>query len=366
MGRKSPSGAAYAATAAAVSLPALLPPWKGRNGWPGQRRWQIKGLAPRRSPSALASVAPARIASYLVQRPRRRFCNGLQPRTCAPLHILLHKRALPPYILQAMTVDPICAPTPAEVPLPHAPLARVLAQVKFPPVLALNKDDATAGFQDAIRARYPVLRPEAVQGFGFGPGIGVGVIRVEPQRAWRFLDISGAWRVTLAQDFLSLETTAYDSRQDFLARLSEVLTALSDHVRPALADRIGLRYIDQVVGEHEAAIGQLVRPEVVGLAATPAAARIRHTISETLFDLGEFNLLMRSGQLPPQTTPDPSVLPAVDQKSWILDLDMATKEPRPFEPGSIVELSRHFAERIYTVFRWAVSDEFLRRFGGQP
>ena len=31
-----------------------------------------------------------------------------------------------------------------------------------------------------------------------------------------------------------------------------------------------------------------------------------------------------------------------------------------------VAQARSFAERIYSIFRWAVTDEFLRRYGGQP
>jgi len=32
----------------------------------------------------------------------------------------------------------------------------------------------------------------------------------------------------------------------------------------------------------------------------------------------------------------------------------------------VIQQTRAFAERIYGIFRWAVSDEFLRKYGGQP
>ena len=53
---------------------------------------------------------------------------------------------------------PFAGPAPAEVPLPRAPLARVIAQVRFPPNLALDKAEEVSGFQKAIRADYPVLQ----------------------------------------------------------------------------------------------------------------------------------------------------------------------------------------------------------------
>ena len=33
---------------------------------------------------------------------------------------------------------------------------------------------------------------------------------------------------------------------------------------------------------------------------------------------------------------------------------------------SLAKSAQRFAERIYTIFRWAVTDDFLRRYGGTP
>ncbi|MGD8207441.1 MAG: TIGR04255 family protein, partial [Thiohalocapsa sp.] len=55
---------------------------------------------------------------------------------------------------------PLTGPPPAEVPLSDAPLVRVIAQVRFPLVASVEKGDFIAPFQEAIRAEYPVLRPE--------------------------------------------------------------------------------------------------------------------------------------------------------------------------------------------------------------
>ncbi len=50
------------------------------------------------------------------------------------------------------------AEVPDEVPLPNAPLARVLAQIRFPPILSIRKADSVADFQEALRTEYPNLR----------------------------------------------------------------------------------------------------------------------------------------------------------------------------------------------------------------
>lgn len=54
--------------------------------------------------------------------------------------------------------DPLVGPVPAEVPLPDAPLVRVIAQVRFSEILDVEKREFVAGFQGASRHAYPILR----------------------------------------------------------------------------------------------------------------------------------------------------------------------------------------------------------------
>jgi hypothetical protein len=57
---------------------------------------------------------------------------------------------------------PLVVPLPTEVPLKDAPLVRVIAQLRFPDSLSVGQRDSIAPFQEAIRAKYPVLRQTAV------------------------------------------------------------------------------------------------------------------------------------------------------------------------------------------------------------
>ena len=54
------------------------------------------------------------------------------------------------------------------------------------------------------------------------------------------------------------------------------------------------------------------------------------------------------------------------EPSWILDLDMSLSKNREFSIEAMISEAKRFSERIYTFFRWVVTDEFLRRFGGEP
>jgi uncharacterized protein (TIGR04255 family) len=259
-------------------------------------------------------------------------------------------------------IDPIVAPVPAEVPLRDAPLVRVIAQVRFPLVIAIQQREFVAPFQEAIRKRYPVLRQEQMQGLLLGPS---GVVQVAPSPVWRFSDAAASWRVSLAPEFLAIETTKYSSRDDFLARFEDVVRALAEHVDPQVADRVGLRYIDRIAVNSPNEISPLVRPEVLGFIASKAATHLQHSLCESTFAVEQNRLLTRWGTLPPNTTYDAGALEPVAHRSWVLDLDHFRETSQPFVVDDLVREARAFAERIYAVFRWAVTPEFLRRHGGQ-
>lgn len=263
---------------------------------------------------------------------------------------------------------PLTGPPPPEVPLADPPLVRVIAQVRFPLIASVEKREFIASFQEAVREYYPVLRPEEERSVVLGSQ---GVLEARSNSLWRFHEARGAWRVTLAPEFLALETTKYSSREDFMERLRLVLEALKEHVDPKVLDRLGVRYIDRVFGENLSALPQLVRPEVAGVLVSPLAVRAQRAISENVFILpgNAGQVIARWGLLAPQTTIDPAALEAIEEPSWILDTDAFQSfeaGSRQLDVASVVEQARGFAERIYSIFRWAVTDEFLRRYGGEP
>ena len=261
--------------------------------------------------------------------------------------------------------DPLVAPPPKEVPLRDAPLVRVIAQVRFSPILSVQQPEFIAPFQEAIRAAYPALRREHAQSLLVGPQ---GVASGQRQVAWRFADVDGAWRVSLAPEFVALETTTYSSRGDFIGRMQAVLEAVAKHLEPAVLQRVGLRYIDRVTGEALEDIANLVRPEMLGIVNTPLFQHARHEFSETLLDVPDIGgqLRARWGHLPAGSTVDPNAIEPIDEPSWILDIDMFSAHEGPFASDLLIEGLGRFAERLYTMFRWTVTEEFLRRYGEEP
>ena len=264
-----------------------------------------------------------------------------------------------------MTMTPF-GPSVQEVPLTRASLVNVIAQVRFTAVMKIEDSAFVANFQESIRADYPILRPERQLGVLIGPG------GVQPQDAgtvWRFeTKDPDAWQVTLAPSFVSLSAKRYTRRSDLLARLTVVLHALEGWLRPNVCDRIGVRYVDRVTGDQLARLGDLVRHEVLGVAGDEALlgnVDVVHALSDSLFQLDDGSQLRgRWGRLPAGATYDPGIEPA-RESSWVLDLDHYTSQPEDFDLAAIGGKVSNFCDRVYTFFRWAVTDVFLDEYGAE-
>lgn len=262
--------------------------------------------------------------------------------------------------------NPLIDQPPLEVPLKNAPLVRVIAQMRFPPILAIEKKEAVSSFQEAIREKYPTLKPEHTRNLFLSPQ-DLQVVQSEPQITWRFIDMTNSWRVSLASNFLALETTAYSSRSDFLERLEKIVTALHSTFKLTTIERFGLRYIDRLSGEEINNLSSFFRAEMTGLVNSTVQNYIQQTINESVFkidDLGE-HIIVRWGLVPANQTFDPNAIEPIAEKSWILDLDMSLSNSRKFSIPTIMEEAKQFSQRLYTFFRWAVTDDFLEHFGGE-
>lgn len=257
--------------------------------------------------------------------------------------------------------DPLAGPPPDEVPLPHAPLERVIAQVRFSPILAARNPASIIPIQERIREDYPELRQENVTTLVVG---GDPQSLLSPHVMWRFLDRTLHWQAIVSQDFVAIETSAYTNRMDFLNRLEKILAATEKTLKPSLVTRLGLRYIDRVRSKAFEKIDDLVNPDLLGL-FRHFRSQAHLVSSEALLQAAEGRLRLRWGLLPAGNTFDPAALPPIDEQSWVLDLDMFTEDRRDFVTGELCRTVQAFAERIYAVFRWAVTDEFLRHYGGE-
>ncbi len=259
--------------------------------------------------------------------------------------------------------DPFSEPIPPEVSLARAPLIRVVAQLRFPVIASIEKQEFIASFQEAIRTDYPVLRAEQSQSVTFSMK---GPVQTKENTAWRFHDLEENWRVSLSTEFVALETTAYRSRGDFLGRLEQIVNAAAEHLDPKVCSRIGIRYIDRVENADAGDIRTMIREEVAGVLSSPLGRRAHVAVCESVFSISEDGQIRaRWGMIPGGSTIDPLAIEPVADPSWVLDLDAFEQKQQPFDSVVILARARELAEANYKLFRWAVTGEFIRRYGGE-
>lgn len=263
-----------------------------------------------------------------------------------------------------MNENPL-AGLPVEVPLPRAPLIRVIAQVRFPLIASVENRDFIAPFQEAIREEYPILRQESTGNLVVA---GPGQVAVRTGNIWRFHALDHPWRVSLTGDFLAIETEHYTSRQDFLDRFEKLLIALERHVKPGVLDRLGVRYVDRLTGSILGDLAPYVNPALLGVLGSPMRDQVAVAVGEALLALPEEAGQMRArwGLLPPDTTVDPSTIAAINDRSWVLDIDAFQQGERRFVGREVAAQARRLARATYAFFRWATTDDFLRHYGGTP
>ena len=69
--------------------------------------------------------------------------------------------------------------------------------------------------------------------------------------------------------------------------------------------------------------------------------------------------------MPANATVDPAAIDPIGEPSWILDLDMFRTDIGAFTTKRVLDEISDYAERIYTFFRWAVTEDFLKLYGGR-
>jgi uncharacterized protein (TIGR04255 family) len=264
--------------------------------------------------------------------------------------------------------------------LPDAPrfrldrpqLAQVVCQVRFSPVLKLQRESEVIPFQDAIRGAYPrYTRTEAT-------GIVVTPAGVQQQPVggslYRFQDTSGAFTAVLATDFIALETSGYVDIEDFAGRVSSLASVIAETYQPSEIYRVGLRFVNELRFTSTDPKNEMllaVTPALLGPIGTaelaPAAIN-----SQQMFQLkgGEISALVRHGLSPEGGTtidlgPGRFPGPELAQPFYLLDIDVFADRTAPFSVEGIDALVRDFNENTRAIFAWAVQETYRKDKLGQ-
>jgi len=132
-------------------------------------------------------------------------------------------------------------------PLSKQPLALVLAQVRFSPILTI--EEYIPKIQDFLRRNgYPVYTIQ--QNFIIEvPPVGQVSIKQPAITQWRFESPSLDAMVLVDKEQVIFQTTSYTRFEDFIRNFVYILTyilQITEHDKFGVIVRLGLRYVDQI------------------------------------------------------------------------------------------------------------------------
>jgi uncharacterized protein (TIGR04255 family) len=157
------------------------------------------------------------------------------------------------------------------------------------------------GGSEGPYARFDQLRAQSLQLELAGPSN--PPVITQSGAGWQLRSADGTWIVALASGHVSLESTDYPGWEEFSSRLSTVVEALTQISRPALDQRIGLRYVDRITetdARTAAEWSAYLQPHVLGFAAHPQlGTHVANARQQLLLDLGEgYGAVINHGFLP--------------------------------------------------------------------
>jgi len=252
----------------------------------------------------------------------------------------------------------------SELPLKDPPLEVALCQLRFPVIASILDPVRLAPFQERLRHIYATMHQEKNVMLGITPQ---GPIMNEGGPLWRLRDAEDVWNIAIAPDFLAIESSRYESRDDFMQRWREVLDAFEAVFEPTLYERLGIRYINRlrsdVIAPEE--WPDLIKNEVYGALAIslPEEGQIVTCLSQAQLTLAGTQVQARWGLIPPNLPVLPNIAP-LPTSGWILDIDVYSEGTRSFTAEQVEAETRSHSGHAYNFFRWAVKDEYLKRFGG--
>jgi uncharacterized protein (TIGR04255 family) len=250
----------------------------------------------------------------------------------------------------------------------RAPVALVVCQVQFEPILRLGDASSVAPFQDAIRDRYPVVSRVG----GIHLSLGEEGLKAQPaaeRGAWAFASPDEDWQIVLAQNALTVQARQPESYEAIRDRFLALVTNFVDLYQPGGRTRLGLRYVNRILFDDATTVATwrtLVRPEVLGLAASGDLfddEAVRHSFGQTRVAQDESQMIVKYGFLEPGVLTHPDV-EAPTSPYLVLDLDQFDVRRMPtLDPTSIHTELDEYHEDIHKVFRWVLTPSALQRLG---
>lgn len=152
------------------------------------------------------------------------------------------------------------------VKLAKPPVYYALAQVKFNPVALMPK--FAGEIQDRLRrSGFPIFESEQSQSIDFGDLSQIHETKptITETPNWFFTSEDKFSGYVLGNDFFTFQVTKYTGHHDFFERFMIGLSLLNEIVSIGAFSRLGIRYLNAVVPDHDESLNQYLHQQVQGV-----------------------------------------------------------------------------------------------------
>ena len=249
---------------------------------------------------------------------------------------------------------PLNFPVQSDVQPENAPLAEVVCQVRFPPILRIRAEEPTA-FQERVRGQFPLIDLEHAFVLHVPDPGAKETPSAEPRASiFRFHTPDKQTTISLAADFYAVSATVYSHWRDFARVLDMAHQATMQVYRPSYATRVGLRYVNRLTFQNTRT--QTI-DELLGVLRRELTAHIHNPAWGNAVEM-RCRLVLLDG--PARLTVGTVFEAPEGEPAFVLDLDY-------FEEGqlnldSMIERCTRYNEAIYRAFRWSIRDDKLDVF----
>ncbi len=221
--------------------------------------------------------------------------------------------------------------------------------------------------QERLRnAGYPRYSEAQIQEIVLGPAIAASP--GPAMTKWTFTDKDGTKAVVVAPDFVTFEVTNYDTFDAFSQELGSILELVGEISNVALAERVGLRYVDHIRASADDRIEDYVVPGLAGIDLGPLDAQrsrsafvVQGTTPSGQY-IVRFTRSTGAFALPADLQPaDVYIAPqeAVGEYA-LLDVDHFSAQTREYLPGVLLDVFWQLHDVSEGIFREAVTPHALR------
>lgn len=255
---------------------------------------------------------------------------------------------------------------PAREVYPNAPLQLVACEVAYALAPGADVNAAQDKIYEHLSDAYPL------------PGVAPASVTVElsPQGAvtrqapqgFRFLALDRTRSIAASPASIVIEFSRYSRFEEFLDGVVEAVQALTSAVRVAAAQRIGLRYIDEVAltalpdGTFDGYFTESVLAPGMEVREVGAPAEF---LTTSRFNVEQdTHTVMRTGVLTtPVVSPEGPLAIArpTEGPFFLIDIDSAwqatTTPPRPFDPSVIAESLQALHAPVRALFENSITDK---------